>query len=377
MKRILIVNNNLAMGGIQKSLVNLVKEMHEEYDITLLLFSKSGSLMGEIPQSVKIITPLKWYSVLGLEKKELKKFPLLFPLKAALLAYSKIFSRRSAMKLLGLFQRRISGYDAVISYSHFPHPNYFGNGCGDFVLDKTVCENKICFVHCDYLNFGGQTEANNRAYMEFDQIACCSDSVRERFLLGSGLPDSKVYTVRNFYDLQLASCQSKAPVLFDESFVNIVLIARLSSEKGIPRAIEALVQSDRKDICYYIVGDGPQKEEIAHLISRYQLDSRVALLGEKSDPYPYLAQADWLLVPSFHEAAPMVFDEAMLMGIKVITTDTTSAEEMIGCEHGIVCENSTDGIAGALKRIGKSAKTVTGDFDNEKQRKQLRALLGI
>lgn len=377
MKRILIVNNNLDMGGIQKSLVNLVKEIHEEYDITLLLFSKSGSLLREIPEIVKIITPLKVYSILGLEKKDLKKYPLLFILKAVLLAYSKIFSRRSAVKLLGLFQRQISEYDAVISYSHLPHPNYFGNGCADFVLDKTVCKNKVCFVHCDYLNFGGQTEANNRAYMEFDKIACCSDSVRERFLFGSKLPDSKVYTVRNFYDLRLASYQSEDMGLFNGSFVNVVLVARLSNEKGILRAIEALVQSGREDICYYIIGDGPQKKEITRLISKYQLGSRVMMLGEQSDPYQYLIQADWLLVPSFHEAAPMVFDEAMLMGIKVITTNTTSAEEMIGCEQGIVCENSTDGIVRALMSIGKSEKSVTGDIDNKKQRKQFDALLGL
>lgn len=377
MKKILIVNNNLDMGGIQKSLVNLVKEIHEEYDITLMLFSKSGSLLREIPQSVKIITPLKLYSVLGLEKNDLKKYPLLFALKAVLLAHSKIFSRRSAMKLLGLFQKPISGYDVVISYSHLTHPNYFGNGCADFVLDKTVCENKVCFVHCDYLNFGGQTEANNRTYMEFDKVACCSDSVRERFLLGSKLPDSKVYTVRNFYDLQLASYQAEGTGIFDENFVNVVLIARLSNEKGILRAVDALVQSNRKDICYYIIGDGPQKEEIARLISKYQLESRVTLLGEQSDPYQYLMQADWLLVPSFHEAAPMVFDEAMLMGIKVITTNTTSAEEMVGCEHGIICENSTDGIAHALKNVGKSARSTTSDPDNKKQRKQLEVLLGL
>ena len=375
MKKLLIVNNNLEMGGIQKSLVNLVKEIHKEYDITLLLFSKSGPLLQEIPKSVKILTPLRAYRILGLEKKDLKKYPLLFALKAFFLAYSKLSSRRNAMKLLGVFQKRIWGYDAVISYSHFPHPNYFGNGCGDFVLDKTVCDNKICFVHCDYLNFGGKTEANNRAYMEFDKIACCSDSVRNRFLLGSKLPESKVHTVRNFYDLQLKSYRSENAKLFDESFVNVVLIARLSNEKGILRAVDALVQSNRKDICYYIIGDGPQKEEIARLIRKYQLDSRVTLLGEQSDPYQYLVQADWLLVPSFHEAAPMVFDEATLLGIPVITTNTTSAEEMIGCEHGIVCENSTDGIIGVLKSIEKSARPVPGDFDNEKQRKQLDSLL--
>ena len=33
MKKILIVNNNLDVGGIQKSLVNLLCEIHNEYDI--------------------------------------------------------------------------------------------------------------------------------------------------------------------------------------------------------------------------------------------------------------------------------------------------------------------------------------------------------
>ena len=363
------------MGGIQKSLVNLVKEVSEDYDITLMLFSKSGPLLQEIPENVKILTPLKVYSILGLEKTDLKKQPLLFALKAFLLAYSKIFSRRSAMKLLGLFQKRIRGYDTVISYSHFPHPQYFSNGCADFVLDKTVCSNKICFVHCDYLHFGGQTESNNQAYLEFDKIACCSDSVRDRFIQGSRVPDSKVYSVRNFYDRNLLSYPTNHRELFDDRVIHVVTIARLSQEKGINRAIEALAQSNRKDLCYHIIGDGPQKEEIARLISKYQLDRQVTMLGEQRDPYPYLTQADWLLVPSFHEAAPMVFDEAKLLGIPVITTNTTSAQEMIGSEYGIVCENSTEGIAQALMGIGKSVKSGTGDFDNEKQRKQLGVIL--
>ena len=58
-----------------------------------------------------------------------------------------------------------------------------------------------------------------------------------------------------------------------------------------------------------------------------------------------------------------------------ITTNTTSAEEMIGCEHGIVCENSTDGIVRALTNIGKSAKSIAGEFDYGKQRTQFDELL--
>ena len=375
MKKILIVNNNLEMGGIQKSLVNLVKEVYKEYDITLLLFSKSGALLPEIPEEVKIITPHKAYSILGLERKKLKKHPLLFVLKAFMLVYSKIFSRRSAMRLLGIFQKKISGYDVVISYSHLPHPKYFGNGCAEFVLDSTKCKNKVCFIHCDYLNFGGQSESNSKTYMEFDKIACCSDSVREKFLLGSKLPENKVYTMRNFYDLSLTSYKTEEPRMFDDNFINIVTVARLSEEKGILRAIEALFQSKRTDIHYYIVGDGPLKNEIVHLISQYQMDNFVTMLGEQSEPHKYLSQVDWLLVPSFHEAAPMVYDEAKLMGINVITTNTTSAEEMIGSECRIVCENSTAGISHTLMNIGKKGKGIDTKFDNETQRKQLEEVL--
>lgn len=377
MKKILIVNNNLDMGGIQKSLVNLVKEVSGDYDITLLLFSKSGSLLHALPDNVKIITPKKAYSILGLDKKALKKHPFLFVMKAFLLSYSKIFSRRSAMRILGLFQKKISGYDAVISYSHLPHPNYFGNGCADFVLDKTECSNKICFIHCDYLNFGGKTVANNKSYMEFDKIACCSDSVKERFLTGSGLPESKVHTVKNFYDLSLTSAQNDDKIAWDKNSVNIVTISRLSAEKGIIRALEALYQSKRRDIHYYIIGDGPMKDQIASVISEYKMDDLVTMLGEQRDPYKYLCCADWLLVPSFHEAAPMVFDEAMLMGVKVITTNTTSAEEMIDSEHGIVCENSTDGIVHALMDIKKTDKSPIDAYHNEKQKKQLENILNV
>ena len=44
-------------------MVNLVKAVHEEYDITLLLFSKSGSLLREIPENVEIITPKNGFHI--------------------------------------------------------------------------------------------------------------------------------------------------------------------------------------------------------------------------------------------------------------------------------------------------------------------------
>ena len=55
MKKILIVNNNMHIGGIQKSLLNLLTALTQyrgaEYEIDLLLFAKCGALLDEIPKS--------------------------------------------------------------------------------------------------------------------------------------------------------------------------------------------------------------------------------------------------------------------------------------------------------------------------------------
>ena len=375
MKKILIVNNNLDMGGIQKSLVNLLREIHNKYDVTLLLFSKSGTLLKDIPSDVKIITPRKCYRILGLTKSELKKYPLLFILKAFLLRYASVFSRRNAMRLMGIFQKKIKGYDISISYSHLAHNKYFANGCGDFVLDKIICKNKICLVHCDYLNSGCKTEQNNDEYLEFDRIACCSNSVRERFLKGATVPPEKVYTLRNFFDLSVAEVAKNFSYCYDNNYINLVTVARLSPEKGVDRAIDALFASKRKDIRYYIIGDGPQRKTLKDKIMDYNMANQVFFFGEQQNPYGYMQNADYLLVPSLNEAAPMVFDEAKTIGLQVISTNTTSALEMISDENGIVCDNSIESIASTLIRLNKRFFKNNNTVDNKIQLSQFDTLI--
>ncbi len=375
MKKILIVNNNLDIGGIQKSLINLLQDIHDEYEVTLLLFSRSGGFLKDVPENVKIITPQSQYRMMGLTKDELKRSPHLFILKAFLMKFAQIFSRRSAMKILGVFQKKISGYDAIISYTHLPSHKFFLNGCGDFVLDKTVCSNKICIIHCDYLNSGYMTKQNNAEYAEFNRIACCSDSVKDRFIQGSGINPDKVYTLRNFFDLNINRLAFDSPYLYDDNYINLISVSRLSREKGIDRAIDALFNSKRTDIRYYIVGDGPQKRFLMDKIKKYNMEEQIFLLGEDKNPYKYMLNADYLLVPSLHEAAPMVFDEAKIIGLRVISTNTTSAEEMIGDSNGIVCENSLDGIEETLSNLGKEQNSIKKIYDNTYQKNQLSAVL--
>jgi len=62
-----------------------------------------------------------------------------------------------------------------------------------------------------------------------------------------------------------------------------------------------------------------------------------------------MKNADLFLMTSYHEAAPMVIDEARALGLPILTTETTSAHDMVTDRHcGWVCENSQSAINTAL-----------------------------
>lgn len=71
-KRILIVNNNMHIGGVQKALVNLLKEIASEYEVTLLLFYKGGELLQDVPENVCIITACDLLRCWGMTRRDTK-----------------------------------------------------------------------------------------------------------------------------------------------------------------------------------------------------------------------------------------------------------------------------------------------------------------
>ena len=168
--------------------------------------------------------------------------------------------------------------------------------------------------------------------------------------------------------------------------INLVTVARLGKEKGVERAVQAIAQlgSLREKLHYWVVGDGVQMPLIRQLLEKEHLSSCVTLLGEKSNPYPYMKNADLLLIPSVSEAAPLVIGEAASLGTPVLSTRTSSAKEMILDEDlGWVCENSVEGIRQMLKalltepeKIAKmKEKLKERHFDNGAAVEQFEALI--
>ena len=128
------------------------------------------------------------------------------------------------------------------------------------------------------------------------------------------------------------------------------------------------------------------KRELTDLARIMGISDSVFFYGEQSNPYRYMKNADLLLISSYHEAAPMVIDEARSLGVPILTTETTSSRDMVsdmGC--GFVCENSTSALCEKLYEVASdrdglaSLKTKLKDIgaDNADALRQFDEILHI
>ena len=55
MKKILFAAYSLDVGGIETALINLVKELKDDYKITIVLEKKQGIFINDLPDNVDVI----------------------------------------------------------------------------------------------------------------------------------------------------------------------------------------------------------------------------------------------------------------------------------------------------------------------------------
>lgn len=354
MKKILIVNNNMRIGGVQKALVNLLWCIRGDYDITLLLFHKGGECLKDLPPEIRVITPNLAYRYLGMTKYDAVGIWNRL-IRGFFAAITRLFGRKYAIALMSLGQKKLEGYDVAISYLHNSGDKMFYGGCNDFVLNCVSAKKKMTFLHGDYRLCGADTRENGRQYARFDVIAACSQGCANAFLQCHPEMAEKVHIVPNCH--RFADIRAKAeasPVSLAGDKINIVTVARFGKEKGVERALRAIagIGSLREKLHYYIVGDGVQKPLLLQIIKEEKLADTVTLCGMLENPYGYIKAADLLLIPSYSEAAPLVIGEAACLGTPILSTETSSAREMIeDSGFGWVCENREAAMGIALTAL--------------------------
>lgn len=361
MKKILIVNNNMHIGGVQKALVSLLWSIHDRCDVTLLLFWPQGPCMEELPPDVKIIQAASAYRYLGMPGSDAKGLKDKLG-RGFFAAVSRVFGRSFAVRLMALTQKPLKGYDIAVSYLHNGGGRAFYGGCNDFVLRHTDAAKKIAYLHCDYRLCGADTEENGRMYRRFDRIAACSQGCADSFLAANPNLRERVRVVPNCHRFdQIRQLADQAPVSPAADRINLVTVARLGKEKGVERALRVLASlgEERNRLHYYIIGDGIQKPLLLQIIGQEGLQDCVTLCGMQSNPYGYICAADLLLIPSYSEAAPLVIGEAGCLGTPILSMETSSAREMIEATgFGWVCDNSEAAMAAQLKALLAAPETL-------------------
>ena len=140
----------------------------------------------------------------------------------------------------------------------------------------------------------------------------------------------------------------------------------MTPRKGVDRAIRAVAaaQSHGLPMILHVVGDGPMRQDLESLAQELGMGETVIFHGEMGNPYPYIKQADLFLLTSYHEAAPMVIEEARCLGVPVLSTEIISTKEMVTeAEAGWVCDNDQQALNEALCRVAADREALTAVRD--------------
>ena len=354
-KSILLVIDNMKIGGIQKNMLNLLIELNEIYDLTLCIFNPVGEYMTSIPPTVKIIEPKSAFRYLGMSNADAKKSTINFVCRTFYYIIMRLFGNKALYNCMLLTQRHLGSYDYAISGMQSAVAGVFYSGCNELILNKVNAKEKIAYIHCDYVLSGIDNPYNRSIYRLMDKILVPNRSNYDQLV--SVIPDikHKVHIVNNFCNYTEVYEKSKIDTIaYDSQKTNIVTVARISHEKGVDRAINAFkrLKEEGYMFTYHVIGGGGNYEDLCRFINDNHLNDCIFMHGYDSNPYRYIKKADLFLLPSRNEAAGLVIDESRSLFVPVLSTKTVAAEETIE-QHdcGWVCENSDDGLYEGLKKV--------------------------
>ena len=366
-KKLLFGAVHLQVGGIEKTLINLLNKIdYDKYEVDLCLLLENGIFYKDIPKEVKVITP---YSSI----------------------FSKFFAKESKLsKLIKhlLFNKYTSwlwtnnkNYDIAINY-----PGYYL--FIDYYISHTYSNKKYIWLHQSVEglskhdpNFKRNFVKNVNKYKKYDNIVCVSNSAKKEFDNMFSEYKDKSTVVLNIQDNNI---NYKEKVKYDGEY-NIVSVGRLCTQKAFHRLIEVHKKliDDGYKINTYILGNGEKYNELTELINKNNINDSFKLLGQISNVSDYLKAADLFVSTSYYEALPTVLLEALMCNLPWVGPNVTGVKdihELSPKNSSILTDDNVNGIASGVKKAidGKINKQFIFDIDkyNDKAIKQFYKLIG-
>ena len=158
-----------------------------------------------------------------------------------------------------------------------------------------------------------------------------------------------------------------------------VSVARLHSRKGFHKLIDAHAQLLRDGFDHHIIviGDGDEKENLKKQVESLGVTKSFEFLGSLLNPYPYVKNADFFILPSESESWPLIIADSLILQKPIISTNVGGIPEMINHEEtGYLIKYDTQEMYKAMKKflsepefvftIQKNIMNIEKQFDNKK-----------
>ena len=314
--KILILNKCLMMGGIEKVLLETLKNLSELYDdIDLVLkddYKEQNLFLDEIPKNVKIHFLFEAYSGKNRIKKEIKRGikRFFYPIKLKKFLKNKNYDVVIDFSY-NLFNYKMKFDVPVIGWAHFGAISHEDNN-----IEKDIRE--------------------GQKYKKYDKIIAICEEMRDEFVNELGIETNKVEMIYNAIDIEKIKKKAEEKNKELEKYLKedyILQVSRMVPQKQPEELIEVYRELKKRGIKekLYYVGNGKSYSEVQEKIKKYNLEDDVILLGQQLNPYPFFKNAKLFLHTAKHEGIPTVLIESMALDTVVSAYSCpTGVKELLG-----------------------------------------------
>lgn len=347
-KKILFVITQFYKGGAETSLLNLFHCLDsQKYEVDFLVLNQieyqdATSLMGEVPEWIHVFDAVK-------NQRSGLKFEQL-----AGKVYRRLFHTETYVKSAVDFVKR-RDYDVAISFGEWLSPA--------FLAKKVNAVKKYVWIHID---LDKADFVNKEELVKYDSkitgYIFASEKSRRSSIQRCPQMAEKSTVIHNILNKENILCRAAEEITLPQARGSFLLsVGNLRIEKNYPRQIEVMriLKEKKIPIKWICVGSTVDKNvygEVSELLEKYQLKDDFILCGADDNPYKYMKRAKAVMVLSDHESWSLVISEAKLLGVPVVATNTSGAQEqIINGETGIItsfqAEEIADRIEGFLKNL--------------------------
>lgn len=372
-KNILIVNIGTNLGGIESSLSTFCKTLNVLgfSKPTLATWKSEGAMMSQISPFIRKFIKLGVGSLNSILKQKWRFNSILQYIEFKIRQLLKKDEWKACDTLS-------ESYDIAICYCQNGYSPYY-------VIDKVKAAKKILWYHHgSYEKQGRAKQKDLSYYLKYDTIVTVSEA--NRAMLLSHFPElaKKIVVIKNIIDKEdiVKKSQQTSDEIKMHGVCNIATVGRIAPEKGQTFALKVAKELKNRGFGFhwFFVGDGPDKIQCLSLIKEYNIESSCSFIGAKSNPYPFINQADMYVQTSSIEADPITIAEAKVLRKPIIASDIPPIREALGNgQFGTLCalnpQTFADRIIDIFNNKNEHATASTNFYDSTTDNAQQLALI--